>query len=54
MNETTAAPFAMTGGLVRRDGRAVLAGVDLRVEAGDVLAVLGPNGAAGPPPSPHR
>ncbi|MEV3920381.1 metal ABC transporter ATP-binding protein [Actinomadura coerulea] len=35
----------MTGGLVRRDGRAVLAGVDLRVEAGDVLAVLGPNGA---------
>ncbi|NDU72940.1 ATP-binding cassette domain-containing protein [Actinomadura sp. DSM 109109] len=35
----------MTGGLVRRDGRAVLAGVDLRVEAGEVLAVLGPNGA---------
>ncbi|MEU9842370.1 metal ABC transporter ATP-binding protein [Actinomadura sp. NPDC048032] len=35
----------MTGGLVRRDGRAVLADVDLRVEAGDVLAVLGPNGA---------
>jgi ABC-type Mn2+/Zn2+ transport system ATPase subunit len=42
---TGAPPFAMTGGLVRRDGRAVLAGVDLRVEAGDVLAVLGPNGA---------
>ncbi|GGT51430.1 metal ABC transporter ATP-binding protein [Actinomadura citrea] len=45
MNETTAPPFAMTGGLVRRDGRAVLADVDLRVQAGDVLAVLGPNGA---------
>ncbi|WP_371948947.1 metal ABC transporter ATP-binding protein [Actinomadura monticuli] len=41
----TAPPFAMTGGTVRRDGREVLAGVDLRVEAGDVLAVLGPNGA---------
>ncbi|MFD0686642.1 metal ABC transporter ATP-binding protein [Actinomadura fibrosa] len=40
-----APPFAMTGGLVRRDGREVLAGVDLRVAAGDVLAVLGPNGA---------
>lgn len=38
-------PFTMTGGLVRRDGREVLAGVDLRVETGDVLAVLGPNGA---------
>ncbi|MCP9954641.1 ATP-binding cassette domain-containing protein [Actinomadura madurae] len=35
----------MTGGHVRRDGREVLAGVDLRVDAGDVLAVLGPNGA---------
>ncbi|MEU4828155.1 metal ABC transporter ATP-binding protein [Actinomadura sp. NPDC023710] len=45
MNETTAPPFAITGGLVRRDGRAVLADVDLRVQAGDVLAVLGPNGA---------
>lgn len=45
MNETDAPPFAMTGGLVRRDGRAVLAGIDLRVAAGDVLAVLGPNGA---------
>ncbi|WP_149257586.1 metal ABC transporter ATP-binding protein [Actinomadura sp. K4S16] len=45
MSATTAPPFAMTGGHVRRDGRAVLAGVDLRVEAGDVLAVLGPNGA---------
>ncbi|TDC46079.1 metal ABC transporter ATP-binding protein [Actinomadura sp. KC345] len=38
-------PLAMTGGLVRRDGREVLAGVDLRVGAGEVLAVLGPNGA---------
>ncbi|SNR71994.1 metal ABC transporter ATP-binding protein [Actinomadura mexicana] len=45
MTGKTAPPFAMTGGLVRRDGRAVLADVDLRVEAGDVLAVLGPNGA---------
>nr|WP_034521277.1 metal ABC transporter ATP-binding protein [Actinomadura rifamycini] len=35
----------MTGGHVRRDGREVLAGVDLRVAAGDVVAVLGPNGA---------
>ncbi|NVI91659.1 metal ABC transporter ATP-binding protein [Actinomadura sp. BRA 177] len=41
----TAPPFAMTGGGVRRDGREVLAGIDLRVGAGDVLAVLGPNGA---------
>lgn len=40
-----APPFAMTGGLVRRDGREVLTGIGLRVEAGDVLAVLGPNGA---------
>lgn len=45
MTGDKAPPFAMTGGLVRRDGRAVLADVDLRVEAGDVLAVLGPNGA---------
>ncbi|MCR3737803.1 zinc transport system ATP-binding protein [Actinomadura glauciflava] len=45
MTGTSAPPLAMTGGLVRRDGRAVLTGVDLRVEAGDVLAVLGPNGA---------
>ncbi|MFC0039107.1 metal ABC transporter ATP-binding protein [Actinomadura rayongensis] len=38
-------PFAMTGGVVRREGRAVLDGVDLRVAAGDVVALLGPNGA---------
>ena len=42
---TTDTPFAMTGGSVRRDGREVLAGIDLRVAAGDVLAVLGANGA---------
>ncbi|RKS74827.1 zinc transport system ATP-binding protein [Actinomadura pelletieri DSM 43383] len=40
-----APPFAMTDGLVRRDGRDILTGVDLRVGAGEVLAVLGPNGA---------
>jgi zinc transport system ATP-binding protein len=38
-------PFEMTGGRVRLDGREVLTGVDLRVEPGDVLAVMGPNGA---------
>jgi zinc transport system ATP-binding protein len=37
--------FEMTGGQVRLDGRPVLRGVDLRVNAGDVLAVLGPNGS---------
>src|SRR5437868_6494536 len=42
---TSAPPLAMTDGLVRRDSRAVLAGVDLRVDPGDVLAVMGPNGA---------
>ncbi|TDE32321.1 ATP-binding cassette domain-containing protein [Actinomadura sp. 6K520] len=40
-----APPFEMTGARVRRDGREVLAGIDLRVAAGDVLAVLGPNGS---------
>ncbi|GAA4229536.1 metal ABC transporter ATP-binding protein [Actinomadura meridiana] len=39
------APFAMTGGLIRRDGREILAGVDLHVRTGEVLAILGPNGA---------
>ncbi|MDL4818033.1 metal ABC transporter ATP-binding protein [Actinomadura opuntiae] len=43
--QEAAPPFAMTGGVVRRDGREVLSGVDLRVAAGDVLAVMGPNGA---------
>ncbi|HEY8481322.1 MAG TPA: ATP-binding cassette domain-containing protein [Spirillospora sp.] len=40
-----APPFEMTGARVRREGREILAGVDLRVETGEVLAVLGPNGA---------
>ncbi|MFC6935057.1 metal ABC transporter ATP-binding protein [Actinomadura yumaensis] len=43
--EGGAPPFEMTGGRVRRDGREVLSGVDLRVAAGDLLAVMGPNGA---------
>lgn len=37
--------LAMTGGRVRLEGRDVLHDIDLRVEAGDVLAVLGPNGS---------
>jgi zinc transport system ATP-binding protein len=41
----TAPVFAMTGGKVRLDGRDVLHDIDLRVEPGDVLAVLGPNGS---------
>ncbi|MBC6461627.1 metal ABC transporter ATP-binding protein [Actinomadura sp. HBU206391] len=41
----TGAVFTMTAGRVRLDGRDVLKDVDLRVEPGDVLAVLGPNGS---------
>ncbi|MFP3963111.1 metal ABC transporter ATP-binding protein [Actinomadura fulvescens] len=39
------APFEMTGGHVRLEGREVLRGIDLTVAPGDVLAVTGPNGA---------
>ncbi|MEV5571399.1 metal ABC transporter ATP-binding protein [Spirillospora sp. NPDC052269] len=35
----------MTGGRVRLDGREVLAGIDLVVGPGDVLALTGPNGS---------
>ena len=37
--------LAMTGVGVRRDGRAILAGVDWTIEAGQRWVVLGPNGA---------
>ncbi|MFG1943732.1 metal ABC transporter ATP-binding protein [Nonomuraea sp. NPDC048826] len=42
MSETA---FAMTGGRVALDGRPVLAGVDLTVREGDVVAIMGANGS---------
>ncbi|MGI5270117.1 metal ABC transporter ATP-binding protein [Nonomuraea sp. CA-218870] len=42
MGETA---FAMTGGRVTLDGRPVLAGVDLTIREGDVVAVMGANGS---------
>ncbi|MDA0635091.1 metal ABC transporter ATP-binding protein [Nonomuraea sp. MCN248] len=42
MGETA---FAMTGGRVTLDGRPVLAGVDLTIHEGDVVAVMGANGS---------
>ncbi len=44
--EPRAAPAVVVSGLGKRlDSRAVLAGIDLRVDAGEVVAILGENGA---------
>jgi zinc transport system ATP-binding protein len=43
--EASTPALALAGGTVRLGHRTVLRDIDLRVEAGELLAVLGPNGA---------
>src|SRR5690606_18905820 len=45
MHHMSEIAFAMTGGRVTLDGRPVLAGVDLTVREGEVVAVMGTNGS---------